>query len=58
MDPYTRRINNIDDFTKLYAELKSLNRQLENQSEETPVIQQKKKLVEDRLQQLMYIVPA
>ncbi|WP_164984968.1 hypothetical protein [Ammoniphilus sp. CFH 90114] len=58
MDPYTRRINNIDDFTKLYAELKSLNRQLEHQPEETPAIQQKKKLVEDRLQQLMYIVPA
>ncbi|WP_167577795.1 hypothetical protein [Ammoniphilus sp. YIM 78166] len=56
MDPYTKRINNIDDFSKLYAELKSLNRLMESHPEQEFEIKQKKQLVEQRLQQLMYIV--
>ncbi|MEW9671281.1 hypothetical protein [Ammoniphilus sp. 3BR4] len=56
MEAYTKRINNIEDFSKLYAELKSLNRLLESHPETTEEIQQKKKIVEDRLHQLMFIV--
>jgi len=56
MDPYTKRINNIDDFTKLYAELKSLNRLMESHPDQEFEIKQKKQLVEERLHQLMYIV--
>ena len=52
MDPYIRRIRNIDDFTKLYAELKTLNRQIESHPEEQTELNEKKQLVEDRLEEL------
>lgn len=56
MDPYTKRIKNIDDFTKLYAELKTLNRLMAETPEEEDEIVWKKKLVEERLNELMFVV--
>lgn len=58
MDPYTKRIKNIDDSTKLYAELKTLNRMMINTPEEEEEMLWKKKLVEDRLNELMFVVTA
>lgn len=54
MDMYTKRIENIDDSSKLYAELKRLNRLIDSDSKESEEMKQKKKLVEDRLNQLMF----
>ncbi len=58
MDPYTKRIRNMDDFAKLYAELKVLNRLMNNTPEEEEEILWKKKLVEERLHELMFVVMA
>lgn len=58
MDPYTKRIRNMDDFSKLYAELKVLNRLMNNIPEEEEEILWKKKLVEERLHELMFVVMA
>lgn len=58
MDPYIRRIKNIDDFSKLYAELKLLNRVMIDSPENQEEIKWKKQLVEQRLEELMFVVTA
>lgn len=58
MDQYIKRIHNIDDFSKLYAELKALNRLIIHSPQDEEEIKFKKKLVEDRLSELMYVVTA
>lgn len=58
MDPYTRRIKNIDDFSKLYGELKLLNRVMVDSPEDEEEVKRKKRLVEQRLEELMFVVTA
>jgi cell division protein ZapA (FtsZ GTPase activity inhibitor) len=55
-ETFTKRICNMDDFSKLYGELKSLNRRIKDDiTKDTELLTQMKKMVEDRLEELMYI---
>ena len=58
MDSYIKRIKNIDDFSKLYAELKLLNRNIVDSPENREEVIWKKQLVEQRLEELMFVVTA
>lgn len=56
IDFFTKRILNMDDFSKLYGELKSLNRRIqEDFTNDAQQLQMMKKMVEDRLEALMYV---
>jgi hypothetical protein len=54
---FVKRIQRLDDFNKLYGELKLLNRLLTVRTalDEVDQLKQKKKIVEDRLDELMYV---
>lgn len=57
MEDYVKRVKRIDDFSKLYAELKRLNRVIGSSSKEDREIQFKKQLVQQRVEELMFSIP-
>jgi hypothetical protein len=56
MENFIRRIKRLDDFSKLYGELKSINRIIsQGNSNNLEELNEKKRIIEERLNELMFV---